>query len=258
MDMKTTYKNTPIHFNAEGHGNPLVLLHGFLESKEVWEDFAEELSKNRQVICIDLPGHGESGVIAQVHTMAEMASAVKAVLDELNVKKAFLAGHSMGGYVCLEFQHLFPTIPQGLALINSTPKADSEERKKNRDRGSELVLKNKSAFVNMAISNLLTTENNRKFETEVNELKRRALYLSEEGIVAALQGMKIRTDHSQLFSDLKNPKYVVAGEQDPILDYQEMKEIAAHSGSRFISLPDGHLAYLENKKELMKFLFFID
>lgn len=42
--MKATYKNTPISYTSQGTGNPLVLLHGFLESKEIWKDFTEELS----------------------------------------------------------------------------------------------------------------------------------------------------------------------------------------------------------------------
>lgn len=256
--MEIIYKDTPINFLTQGNGNPLVLLHGFLESKEIWEEFAEELSKKRQVICIDLPGHGKSGVIDNLHTMVEMASAVKAVLEELQVKKAFVAGHSMGGYVSLEFQNLFPTIPTGLALINSTPKADSEEKKTNRDKASKLVQKNKEAFVKMAIANLTTPENNQKFEMQIKELQNKALSFPKEGIIAALQGMKIRTDHSQLFSDLKSPKYIVAGEQDPVLDHQEMKDIAKFSNSGFLSFPNGHLSFMEDRKELQKFLHFID
>lgn len=256
--MQIIYKNTPIHFSSEGRGNPLVLLHGFLESKEIWKDFAQELSGQRQVICIDLPGHGNSGVIDEIHPMAEMASSVKAVLDELEVKQAMFAGHSMGGYVCLEVQNLFPTIPRGLALINSTPKADSEERKINRDKASELVKKNKKAFVKMAIANLTTPENNHKFEMQIKDLQELALGFSKEGIIAALQGMKIRTDYTHLFAEMKNPKYIIAGEQDPVLDHQEMKKIAKLSNSVFLSFPGGHLSFIENKKDLMKFLHFID
>lgn len=256
--MEITYKNTPIHFSSEGHGKPLVLLHGFLESKAIWKDFAEELSRKRQVICIDLPGHGKSGVVEKIHSMAEMASAVKAVLDELDVKQALFAGHSMGGYVCLEFQNLFSTIPTGMALINSTPKADSEERKINRDKASELVQKNKEAFVKMAIANLTTPENNQKFEMQIKELQNIALSFSKEGIIAALQGMKIRTNHLPLFSGVDYPKFIVAGEKDPVIDHGEIKKIAKLSNSSFISFPNGHLSFIEDKKELLNFLHFID
>ncbi|HEY9184203.1 MAG TPA: alpha/beta hydrolase [Salegentibacter sp.] len=256
--MEINHKNTSIHYATKGSGNPLILLHGFLESLEIWKDFQDKLSEKRQVVCIDLPGHGRSGCIDAIHTMREMALTVKAVLDILNIEKAFFAGHSMGGYVNLEFQNIFPTIPTGLALINSTPKADSEERSINRDKSTRLVSKNKEAFVNMAISNLLTPENNKKFEPQVDELKHRALNFPTEGITAALQGMKIRADHSRLLESIKKPKYIIAGKNDPILDYKEIKKVSAICKTRFLSYPDGHLAFIENKNELMEFLHFID
>ncbi len=252
--MKTTYKNTPIAYTSQGTGNPLVLLHGFLESKEIWKDFADELSSKRQVICIDLPGHGESGCFAEIHSMSEMAKTVKAVLEKLDTKKAFFAGHSMGGYVSLEFQKKFPTLPTGLALINSTPEADSLERRKNRDRASALVKKNKKAFVSMAISNLLTLENNKRFKPEVENLKKRALNFPEEGITAALQGMKIRTDHTELFKAYTKPKFIISGKNDPVLNYKTTKTIAKYCNSDFIEFPDGHLSFMENKEKLMEFI----
>lgn len=256
--MKITYKNTQISFTRQGTGNPLVLLHGFLESKEIWRDFAAELSVKRQVICIDLPGHGESGNISEVHSMAEMAETVKSVLDELEIKKASFAGHSMGGYVSLEFQNIFPTMCNSLVLVNSTPQADSEERKANRDRAAALVLKNKRAFVNMAISNLLMPENNKVFKSQIEELKQHALKFSTEGIYAAIKGMKIRTDHTGLFTKFKGQKIVIAGKGDPVMDFNTIKVIAIRCESEFKSLPGGHLAFLEDKNELKETLHFID
>jgi len=256
--MHIDYLSTQIHYNEKGRGNPLVLLHGFLESKEIWKDFTEELSGKRQVICIDLPGHGESGNFAEIHTMADMAKTVKAVLDELDIQKASFAGHSMGGYVSLEFQNIFPTMCKSLVLVNSTPQADSEERKANRDRAAALVLKNKRAFVSMAISNLLTPENNTIFKSEIELLKNRALEFSSEGIYAAIKGMKIRTNHTGLLAKFEGQKIIVAGKQDPVLDFNTIKTIALSCDSAFKSLPDGHLSFLENKKELLKILHFID
>jgi pimeloyl-ACP methyl ester carboxylesterase len=256
--MEATYKNAPISFTSQRTGNPLVLLHGFLESKEIWQDFVVELSAKRQVICIDLPGHGESGNFAEVHTMADMAQAVKSVLDELDIQQASFAGHSMGGYVSLEFQNIFPNIINSLVLVNSTPQADSEERKANRDRAATLVLKNKRAFVSMAMSNLLTPENNKIFKSQIDILKKRALQFSSTGIYAAIKGMKIRTDHTELFAKFNGQKIVVAGKNDPVLEHNTIKNLAKRCNSKFYSLPDGHLSFLENQTELREILHLID
>ncbi|MBE7639408.1 alpha/beta fold hydrolase [Salegentibacter sp. BLCTC] len=256
--METTYKNTTIAYTSMGTGNPLVLLHGFLESKIIWKDFTTELAVKRQVICIDLPGHGDSGNLNEINTMADMARAVKAVLDELNIKKASFAGHSMGGYVSLEFQNIFLNIPRSLALLNSTPEADSEERKVTRNRAAALVLKNKRAFVSMALSNLLTPENNKKFRSQIEILKKHALQFSSAGICAAIKGMKIRTNHTELFAKFKGQKIVVAGKNDPVMDYNTIKSVAKRCNSKFIGLPDGHLCFIENQTEVREILRLID
>src|SRR5674476_1131684 len=61
------YQNQPIRFKREGLGHTLVLLHGFLESLDIWESFSEQLSRHFKVITLDLPGHGLSGSFGEVH-----------------------------------------------------------------------------------------------------------------------------------------------------------------------------------------------
>ena len=71
------FQNQPIRYKTEGLGNVVVLLHGFLESLEIWNSFSEMLSKYFNVISIDLPGHGESGSLGEVHSMDLMAENLK-------------------------------------------------------------------------------------------------------------------------------------------------------------------------------------
>jgi len=167
--MILTYKQTELFYTSKGIGNPLVFLHGFLESSKIWEPFIDELSEKRQVICIDLPGHGKSGNLNPVHTMELFADAVHVILQHLKVEKISFVGHSMGGYVSLEFCEKFPILTKSLVLLNSSPAPDSEEKKINRDEAIALVRKNKKAFIKMAVSNLVTKESNLKFENEMNE-----------------------------------------------------------------------------------------
>ena len=99
-----------IYYNDIGEGTPVVLLHGYLESSDIWDDFAKKLSEKYRVISVDLPGHGMSGSYGSTHTMEFMANIVKELLDTLGIKKVFLTGHSLGGYVTLAFLELFPEI----------------------------------------------------------------------------------------------------------------------------------------------------
>jgi pimeloyl-ACP methyl ester carboxylesterase len=256
--MKLKYKNAEIFYSVKGTGNPMVLLHGFLESSKIWDPLIYELSKKRKIVTIDLPGHGISGLISKVHSMELMADVVHNVLKDLGIETATICGHSMGGYVALAFCESFPKMTKGLILMNSTTEEDSEERKINRDRAVDLVQSNKKAFVSMAISNLLTPENNKKFRTEIEELKDAALKFPIEGIVAALKGMKIRTNKKDVLKEFKGYKLIISGAKDPVLDSETLKNIALSCNSDFKSLSGGHLSFLTNFPEICQMMYFID
>lgn len=250
--MKIIFRNKHIHFTSAGTGETLVLLHGFLESKEIWTTFTPQFSQYGRIITIDLPGHGRSEVLDEIHTMELMAESVKTVLDHLEVEKANFIGHSMGGYVTLSFLEQYPERVGDLMLLNSTPLEDSEEKKSNRDRAVELVKKNKRAFISMAISNLLSPENEQKYVKEVNILKEKAYDFPISGITAALKGMKIRTNKVELFKNFNNRKVIVTGKNDPLIEFNSIKSLAKQCKSSFYALSGGHLSYLESKEEFVK------
>lgn len=250
--MNVKHLNKDIHFTTEGTGEALVLLHGFLESKEIWTEFVPIFSPYGQIITVDLPGHGSSEIIDEIHTMELMAESVKAVMDYLHVEKANFIGHSMGGYVALALLEQYPEKVGELMLLNSTPEADSEEKKKNRDRAIEVVKKSKKAYVSMAISNLLLPENEIKLRKKVNIIKERAFNFPTQGITAALEGMKIRTNRVQVLANFKGKKLIVAGKKDPLIELNTIKSIAKQCKCQFYALPGGHLSYLESKKEFTK------
>lgn len=256
--MTLKFQNTNIYYSTKGTGNPLVLLHGFLESSKIWEPFIAGLAVKRQVVCIDLPGHGRSGVISELHSMELMADVVKAVLDHLIISSASLLGHSMGGYVTLAFCEKFPQSTSGIILMNSTPVEDTGEKKINRDRSVDVVKRNKKAYIDAAISGLVTPENDIKFKDEIDEIKDYATAFPTNGITAALAGMKIRTNKTEVLKKFNKLKIMISGKKDPIMPYNEAVLIAKESDCKLISMPDGHLSYLENSAEIDKFVYFID
>ena len=112
------HKGITINYSSAGTGTAIVLLHGFLENKTMWNDFLPTLSEGHQVVTVDLLGHGETGCLGPVHSMEDMAESVHAVLKELKLKKSILIGHSMGGYVALAFAEKYPDELAGLCLMN--------------------------------------------------------------------------------------------------------------------------------------------
>ncbi len=248
------YKNTKISYSETGKGSTIVLLHGFLENQTMWQDLIPELSKKHRVIAIDLLGHGESGCLGYVHSMEENAAAVRAVLSELRVRKAILVGHSMGGYVALAFAELYPASVKGLVLLNSTSKADSEERKANRNRAIKAVKKDYSTFVRLSIANLFSEENREKMIAEIEKVKTEALKTPLQGIVASLEGMKIRKDRDALLSSATYPILLILGKKDPVLNYENGLKQIENTPIKLVTFPDGHMSHIENRGELKKVL----
>lgn len=244
------HKNTKIAYSDSGKGNAVVLLHGFLENQTMWVNLVPELSKKYRIITIDLLGHGETECLGYIHSMEDHANAVQAVLSKLRIRKTSFVGHSMGGYVALAFAEMFPENIRGLVLLNSTSKADSEERKQNRDRAIKAVKKDYTTFIRLAISNLFSPDNRERLTNEIEKVKLEALKTPLQGIVASLEGMKIRRDREVLLHLTPYPKMLILGKKDPVLIYEIALEQIEDTNVKLVTLPDGHMSHIENKNEL--------
>lgn len=244
------YKNTKIAYSDNGKGTAVVLLHGFLENRRMWHSISDALSKKYRVICIDLLGHGESESLGYVHTMEDNADVVNAVLSEIKVRKAIFAGHSMGGYVALAFAELYPEKIKAIVLINSTSRADSDDRKANRDRAIQAVKKDYTAFVRLSIANLFSADNRDKLSEQIEYVKQEALKTPLQGIVASLEGMKVRKDREVLLHFAPYPIMLVLGKKDPVLIYDENCDQIENTAVELVSFADGHMSPIENEQEL--------
>lgn len=257
--MEVSYNNRPVHFEISGAGKAIVLLHGFLENSQIWEPAAAVLAKNFLCIKIDLFGHGKTPQQGEQHKMSEMAKAVNAVLEKLNVTEAAFLGHSMGGYVALAFAELFPEKVHRLLLLNSTAYADSEARKKVRERAMRLVKQNKEAFVSMAIKNLFSEVNKNKFSQQIEAMVLEAKKLSVEAVVATLSGLKERKNRVGVLADFAKKTYLLGGEEDPLVLRSSQEQLAEETGVPLVLFEGGHMSYLEAQEAfLTKVQFILD
>ncbi|MEN9326425.1 MAG: hypothetical protein RI943_846 [Bacteroidota bacterium] len=251
--MKTTnFKNTKISYTDQGKGNAVILLHGFLENSTMWKYLAPVLAKKNRVVCIDLLGHGQTDCLGYIHSIEDMADAVHQVISELKIRKAVFVGHSMGGYVALAIAELYPELMKGLVLLNSTSRADSEERIANRTRAIKAVKQNYVAAVRMSIANLFSEENRTKLSEQIEWVREEALQTSLQGIIAAQEGMKLRKDREVILHFANYPILLILGKKDPVLNYEENLEQIEGTNIKLISFNDGHMSHLENQAELEK------
>lgn len=245
-----TYKKTDIRFYDKGKGNALVFLHGFLENLNMWDPYFEQFSKRHRLIAIDLIGHGKSGCTGYIHSMEDMADCVHAVLHELKIRKATLIGHSMGGYVALAFAELYAEQVRGIALVASTTRADSADRKVNRDRAIQLIKKSSHTFVSIAIANLFSEQARTTWGAEIEKAKTAALKTPVQGIIAALEGMKSRPDREVLLHFGPYPITFILGEDDTVMPIAELESEIIGSNATKTILSGGHMLHIENTLKL--------
>jgi len=255
------FREADLRFRDEGKGDVVVLLHGYLESLDIWGPFDEELAAHYRVISIDLPGHGQSGEYTRVDTMEVMADAVKRVLGYLHVGRCVIIGHSMGGYATLAFAEIYPELLVGYCLLHSHALSDSEEKKKDRDREIELVRSGKKMqFININIPKAFADDNLQRFADEVEKARKIAAATSDHGIICALKGMKSRPDRRKILKGSTVPVMIIAGKKDnyiPFEIYEQHFDLAPH-GQVLILENSGHMGFIEEKYKtlegILKFL----
>lgn len=254
--MFAEYKKSKIHYTDTGKGRVVVLLHGFLGSHEVWSEFTIRLRRTKKfrVITIDLPGHGETPSIGYYHSMELLAQSVKAVLDKVGVRRYVIAGHSMGGYTALAFAELYPENVSGLCLFNSTSYADSEEKKKEREKVIRLVKKEHKHYVAEVVTSLFAPENVSKLSNEVEKVKRIAEKVSKQSIINSLEGMKERKSRDLILKFAEFPVLFIIGKKDGVINYETMYPQMALCKYPSILMLDnsGHMGFYEAPKETVK------
>lgn len=251
MEKIIHYQSKNIHYKISGKGNCLVLLHGYLESLEMWKQHQEQLSANYQIITIDLPGHGKTDNIDKVHTMTLMADVVLEVLKTEHIQKCVMIGHSMGGYTTLAFADKYPQMLNGLGLFHSHALADNEETKLNRERTIDLIEQDKGHFINHFIPSLFAPDNKEKFAKEIDFQIASANKMPKENVIAAMAGMKERYSSIDILVEAKVPVMFIAGKHDSRIPLEKtLAQAALPKNSQLTILGNsGHMGWIEEQQK---------
>lgn len=220
MSSFAEFKKVKVSYSDKGDGRVIVLLHGFLGSKQLWDDYIKKLSKSYRVIAIDLPGHGETPSIGYYHSMEMLAQSVKAVLDKIGVRKYIIGGHSMGGYTALAFAELYPENIKGLCLIHSTAYSDSENKQKERDQIIRILKSGHKKFISNLLTAHFTEENIRKDAEIIKKVVQTASSNSKKSIISSIEGMKERKSRTLILKFAEFPVLFIVGKKDSIVDYE--------------------------------------
>lgn len=231
----------------------VVFIHGFLESKSMWNNFSFE-NFSFDSLLVDLPGHGLSlNEDDNEPSIDYFSDKLKQLIISLNLSKISIIGHSMGGYVALNFKHLYPEICNKLILLNSNFWTDSEIKKRDRLRVVDIVNSNKSIFINEAIPNLFLNKD--LYESEIKKLIKEANEIESINISYASLAMRNRNDYKKLLEMFHNEIYIIQGQKDTIVLESEMKErLESLSVKIEIINGAGHMSHIEQKAKVEKLI----
>jgi len=221
--MDKTIDGVRLAFDDEGSGDVLVLLHGFLLDRTIWQPQATALARHCRVIRLDLRGSGASECGPGPALMETLAGDVFGLLDALAVERAIIVGHSLGAYVALAFFRMYAERVAGLALVSGHVGADDMAQRAGRDAAIAAIEARGIGVAAAAYApalDALTAEDRARIAA-ITERQ------CADGAIAQLIGMKERVGSEDLLEDIGVPALIIAGSDDPQLDFAALEVTAA-------------------------------
>lgn len=244
-------------FEDAGEGAPVIFLHGFPFNRSMWREQVEALSGAHRVVAPDLRGHGSNSVTSEPATMEEMAADVAALLDELKIGAAVVAGLSMGGYVALAFAREYPSRVRALVLADTRAHADDDEGRRAREETAQRALRDgMEPLAEAMIPKLLAPSTRANRPDTVERARTMILNTEPKGAASALRGMALRRDQTDFLSSIISPVLILVGSDDAITppsDAEAMHERIPNSELEVIE-GAGHLSNIERPEHFNRAL----
>jgi pimeloyl-ACP methyl ester carboxylesterase len=242
--LKTTVNGIELAFERHGRVDrtPLVLIHGYPLDHTIWNPVVPLLENDFDLILPDLRGFGQSGTVQARYSLTDMAADIAGLMDFLNINKAVIAGHSMGGYVALAFARAYPQRVHGLGLVASQAIADPSERKAARYQLAERVEADGVGEVGESMPGLLTADTDLQAA-----LKRLILRQPPESVAAALRAMADRPDSTDILPNFEFPVVIIHGLEDKLIPVERARDVrtAVKEGSLVEIESAGHMPMME-------------
>ncbi len=236
-------KPVDLYYEESGQGTPILLVHGFPLNHTIWQPIVPRLGKCSRVITPDLRGFGKSPAPGGTYSMRLLAEDLLHLLDRLEIEKAVVVGHSMGGYVALAFAKAYPQRLSGLGLVASQAEADAPERRQSRLNIADDVERKGVRVVADGMPVKLTA--NPELAAQLHELIHATA--SQQGVAGCMRGMAERPDATEWLGQIAAPSVVIAGTSDGIIPVAKGQVMATLLGRSWLVKIEGvgHMPMME-------------
>ncbi len=267
------YPKNILSYRIEGKGKPVVLLHGFGEDSHIWDEQISYLKDHCLLIVPDLPGSGKSGLLSlesdqtatpdptlqssNYITINNYADCIQLLLQHENIKTCTMLGHSMGGYITLAFAGKYPDQLNAFGLVHSTAFADSDEKKKNRERSIALIeAYGAYSFLKTTIPNLFGAAFKETHPEKVDELILASESFTKEALQQYYRAMMNRPDASDILKGNHLPILFVIGTEDVAAPMEDVWQQSRLPLNPYIHVLQaiGHMGMWEAKDQMNELL----
>jgi len=249
--MYANINTNPLYFKEQGsrESMPVIFLHGFPFSHEMWKSQLELVGKDFRAIAYDLRGHGKSYVGEAQFTIEHHVDDLIGMLDYLEIPKVVIVGLSMGGYITLRALERNLDRFRAAVLCDTKSEGDTNEGKLKRFDGMKSVHANGSeAFAEGFTKAVFTAESFSTRPEGVALIKKTIASTPALSIAGTLLALAARTDTTPSLPSIKIPTLILVGEKDvitPPANSQLMHEKIA--GSELHIIPAAaHMSNIEN------------
>lgn len=234
-------------YRITGIGKPVILIHGFGEKAEVWNNQVEFLKDKYQLIIPDLPGSGQSEMIDDM-SMEGMAEAIRYIMLKENIKSCPVIGHSMGGYIILALAEKYPGLVSAFGLFHSSAFADSEEKKATRRKGIEFIQQHGAfEFLKTATPNLFSPLTKDERPELIDKQVAGLDNFLPSSLVSYYEAMMKRPDRTDILRNTTVPVLFIMGKYDVAVPVEDGLKQCHLPGKSYIHIlhNSGHMGMLE-------------
>jgi len=237
-----------IFYQMAGQGTPMLLIHGFPLSGQLYQSQLTGLSSSFQVITPDLRGFGKSLTPDENGSIETYAHDMLALLDQLGIQTAIIGGHSMGGQVTLEMYKEQPQRFAGMLLIDTDPMAASFVEKGQwegyRQQGANAGV---SSIVPIIEPQLLTGATRAVESAKSTTMMNILAEASVNGVLGGGQALATRPDYTSLLGSIAVPTLVLIGLEDPVYAFpiSQMTQAAIPNAQLAVILGASHASIFE-------------
>lgn len=251
MNKELLYQNKKIFYRVTGSGNPVVLIHGFGEDGNIWDNQVEYLKDKFKLIVPDLPGSGRSEMTDDM-SVEGMAEVIHSIIHKENIDACPVIGHSMGGYITLALVETCWNHVSAFGLFHSSAYADNEEKKLIRRKGIEFMNQHGAyEFLKTVIPNLFSPDSKEQIPGSIEELINLGHNFSTPALVSYYEAMIRRPDRTELLRKAIVPVLFIMGKYDKAVPPEDGLEQCHLPGKSYIYIlrNSGHMGMLEEKDE---------